>query len=299
MVEEELMSFLSRIVLISLMSIATATSAIATSGQTIFSVKVDTPPIIDGDTNEPIWSSTKPVPVKDKVSGAMIILRSVYTDDKVYFSVWFPDLAENRLHKPWMWDKDKEVFEIGPHREDTFIFKWSMMDDQVDLSNFSDDNYTADLWYWKANRTNPAGYADDKTQTLSDSSSKKATEIKSTSGKTRFLVRSSDSGKSAYREVKPNTFSENTIDHYPKSKPEGSRADVVAKGKWNGGFWTIEFERQLETGYEDDLQFNVSTGKDHLFGISIFSLYGRPHDPNSPNLYGRGRISDPLILTFK
>ena len=72
---------------------------------------------------------------------------------------------------------------------------------------------------------------------------------------------------------------------------------MIAKGKWQEGSWTIEFERKLDTGNTDDVQFDLS--KEYQFGVSIFSLYGRPHDPNSPNLYGRGRISEPLVLIFQ
>lgn len=272
-------------------------SNMAFAEQSIVSTKVETPPVIDGDINELIWENVKPTPIKDQASGTMILLRSVYSGDKVYFSVFFNDSVENPLHKPWLWDKDKEVYETGAHREDTFVFKWNMMDKKVDLSNFSDDSYKADVWYWKANRTNPAGYADDKNQELSDSQSEKSTEVESLTGKKRFLSRHSDKGKPAYTEFKPTTFTESLIDRYPKSMPKGSRADVIAKGQWKDGSWTIEFERKLVTGHSDDVQFDLS--KEYLFGVSIFSLYGKPHDPNSPNLYGRGRISDPLLLSFE
>lgn len=267
--------------------------------QSIVSTKVDTPPIIDGDINEQVWESIKPVIIKDQAAGSMILLRSIYSGDKIYFSVWFSDSVENPLHKPWIWNKDKETYETGAHREDTFVFKWNMMDEKVNLSNFSEDNYTADVWYWKANRTNPAGHADDKNQELSDSPSKKSTELESATGKKRFLVRRSDQGKPAYKEFKPTAFTEALIDRYSKSIPEGSRADVIAKGKWQGGYWTIEFERKLDTGHNDDVKFDLSRDKEYLFGVSTFSLYGRPHDPNSPNLYGRGRISEALLLSFQ
>ena len=271
-------------------------SNMAFAEQSIVSTKVETPPVIDGDIKERIWENVKPTPIKDQASGTMILLRSVYSGDKVYFSVFFNDDVENPLHKPWLWDKDKEVYETGDHREDTFVFKWNMMDKKVDLSNFSDDSYKADVWYWKANRTNPAGYADDKNQELSDSQSEKSTEVESLTGKKRFLSRHSDKGKPAYTEFKPTTFTESLIDRYPKSMPKGSRADVIAKGQWKDGSWTIEFERKLVTGHRDDVKIDLS--KENLFGVSIFSLYGKPHDPNSPNLYGRGRISDPLLLSF-
>jgi hypothetical protein len=283
--------------LLVLLLLSISISKIAFAEQNIISTKVETPPVIDGDINEQIWETVKPTPIKDQASGTMILLRSVYSGDTVYFSVLFPDSVENLLHKPWLWNKDKKAYETGAHREDTFVFKWNMMDKKVNLSNFSDDSYKADVWYWKANRTNPAGYADDKYQELSDSPAKKSSELESSTGKKRFLSRHSDKGKPAYTELKPTTFTDTLVDRYPQSMPEGSRADVIAKGQWIDGNWTIEFERKLDTGHGDDVQFDLS--KEYLFGVSIFSLYGKPHDPNSPNLYGRGRISAPLLLSFE
>ncbi|MDH3997465.1 MAG: ethylbenzene dehydrogenase-related protein [Desulfuromonadales bacterium] len=291
------MTIFARFTLAALLFSLATTTAFAETAQAIISVKADKAPTIDGKIDEDLWAQIKPAVIKDQASGTVILLRSAYTTDKIYFSMLFQDGAKNPLHKPWAWDQEKETYETGKHREDTFVFKWSMMEEHVDLSNFSDDNYTADIWYWKANRTNPAGYADDKYQNLSDSPSKKSAELTSKTGKTRFLARRSDKGKPAYQEFNPAGYSGKLVDRYPKSTPEGSRADVIAKGKWHDGNWAIEFERRLDTGHSDDVQFNLS-GK-YLFGVSIFSLYGRPHDPNSPNLYGRGRISNPLILRFK
>ena len=124
--------FTFAILMLSIMSL----SNMAFAEQSIVSTKVDTPPVIDGDINEQTWQSIKPAPIKDQASGNTILLRSVYSGDKVYFAVWFPDSAETPLHKPWIWDKGNESYETGAHREDTFVFKWNMMDKRVDLSNF-------------------------------------------------------------------------------------------------------------------------------------------------------------------
>ena len=273
---------------------------VATAELDIPSVKVDKAPIVDGTGMDSAWQGLKPVVIKDSTSGAKILLRSVYTADQVFFLVQFPDSAENFLHKPWVWNATEKKYEAGSHREDTFVFKWNMMDHDVNLSNFSDDDYRADVWYWKANRTNPAGYADDKTQILGAQPIKKSTELTSVSGKARFLGRYSDAGKAPYTDLK--TIAEyqgDLVNRYPTKPPQGSRADVHAKGIWNGGFRTIEYARALHTGNEDDLQFDPASNKAYLFGVSIFSLYGRPHLKDSPNFYGRGRISEPLRLKFQ
>ena len=264
----------------------------------IVSQPVAEAPLLDGTGFDAAWQTVKPIAIKDH-SGTIILLRSVHTDDSVYFLAQFQDLADNLLHKPWVWDKEKNSYALGPHREDTFVFKWNMMDHPVNLSNFSDDDYRADVWYWKANRTNPAGYADDKTHLLGSQSAKKATVTSSPAGKQRYLQRISDAGKAPYTEYEPADFERDIVDHYNPVAPDGSRGDVHAKGNWVGGIWTIEFERKLNTGHEDDVQFDLQAKTPYLFGVSMFSLYGKPHDPDSPNFYGRGKISEPLYLSLK
>lgn len=274
-------------------------ASLALSATDVPSIKVDSAPVLDGKDRDAVWKSVKPQIIEDKASGKKILLRSVYTDDRVFFLVQFPDAAQNFLHKPWVWNADEKKYESGPHREDTFVFKWNMMEEDVDLSVFSDDNYRADVWYWKANRTNPAGFADDKTQVLADSPSKKSKEKVSLTGKQRHLSRISDTGKAPYITYEPTTYEKSLVDAFPQGGPDGSRADVNAKGVWNGGAWVVEFARDLNTGHDDDLQFDPATGKSYLFGVSIFSLYGNHLDASTPNLYGMGRISVPLKLKFQ
>ena len=267
----------------------------------IISYKTDQPPVLDGIISDAAWQAiTVPYVIDDKTADAPIFLKSVHTDDTIYFSVMYKDPAQNPFHKPWLWNQENNNYEQGAHREDTFVFKWNMMDKDVDLSNFSEDDYTADVWYWKANRTNPAGYADDKSQTLFDTPGKKSTATESTSGKIRYLSRKSDAGQPAYKEMKdpPMEMSTPLVDRYQQATPEGSRADVQAKGVWKNGFWIIEFSRKLQTGHDDDIQLDL-TKDSHQFGVSIYSLYGRPVDKSEPNRYGMGRLSEPLYLKFK
>lgn len=276
-------------------------SPITSQALDIISYKTTQPPVLDGIIGDSAWQKIDvPYVIEDKTADAPIFLKSVHTDDTIYFSVMYKDPAQSPYHKPWLWNADNNAYEQGAHREDTFVFKWNMMDKDVDLSNFSEDDYTADIWYWKANRTNPAGYADDKHQILGDTPGKKSANTESASGKIRYLSRKSDAGKSAYTERKEPPAEKSTplVDRYPPRTPEGSRADVQAKGVWKNGFWIIEFSRKLETGHDDDVQIDLSKGP-YLFGISVYSLYGRPVDKSEPNRYGMGRISEPLYLTFQ
>jgi hypothetical protein len=270
------------------------------AAQTLPSVKVKTAPVLDGSIQDQVWTSVTPVVITDAVAGVKILLRSVYTDDSVYFLIMFSDQAENAYHKPWIWDEAGKTYVDGPHREDTFVFKWNLEDKDVNLSNFSDDSYRADEWYWKANRSNPAGHADDKLQILSDKSTPKATETISPTGKKRYLQRLSDSGEPPYREVpRPSEFVGNLVNRYEAEVPTGSHADVRAKGVWEAGFWFIEVARNLRTEDKLDIQFAPESGKKYLFGVSVFSLYGNSPDESQPNRYGMGRISEPLTLEFR
>ena len=274
------------------------------AGTQVNSPRVETGPIVDGKGTDEVWKSTLPVLITDRTSNETILLRSVHTDDRVFFLVQYPDKAENRLHEPWIWNESERKYVEGPHREDTFVFKWNMMSKDVNLSNFSDDDYRADVWYWKANRSDPVGHADDKMQILSSTPGEKmanggeaneAKKLISFTGKERYLRRISDSGQGTYRKLQaPQQKTDQVINRFLPLQPVGSRADVKARGEWSNGFWFIEFSRKLRTGHDDDCQFSI--GKPILFGVSIFSLYGNELDRTSPNFYGMGRISEPLRL---
>lgn len=289
------------LILPALFALFASTALAAYAEQQIVSHQVGTAPALDGNCKDAAWNKIKPNVIYDNTAGLNFFIKSVYTDNKVFFCVQYKDTAENSFHKPWLWNKNKSEYLSGPHREDTFVFKWNMMEQPVNLSNFSEDSYTADIWYWKANRTNPAGYADDKKQVLSDKPGKKTAETVSSSGKKRYLARKSDAGKPAYKEFKtaPSSFATPLVSRYQPTKPVGSRGDVEAKGEWRNGFWTIEFARKFQTGHDDDVQFDPKSGKAYLFGVSIYSLYGRPLVMDQPNRYGMGRISDPLELVFE
>ncbi|UCF31102.1 MAG: hypothetical protein JSV26_01365 [bacterium] len=271
----------------------------ATAAHTIEAGKVKAPPTIDGIDNEATWRDARSFTIRDERLGVDIHLKAAYTDDSIFFLVRFPDQTEDRLHKPWVWNKALEVYEIGPQREDTFTFKWNMADGTVDLSNFSDDDYTADVWYWKANRTDPAGFADDKMHILSSEAAKKSNSLVSAKGRQRYLLRLGDKGAAAQKKRILTDYQGDVQDQFTSQTPDGSRGDIRAKGAWSKGEWTVEFARKLQTGHDDDVQFDASPGKSYLFGISIAGLYGEDVDPSKPHPYGQGRISDPLYLKFR
>jgi hypothetical protein len=269
------------------------------AAQDIISPLVKDPPVLDGTVDDAAWKPAVEHIIRDMRMDVNVRIKSVHTNDMLFLYVRFPDQDENALQKPWVWNKEFEMYQVGDEREDVFNIRWSMEENIIDISSFSDDNFTADLWYWKANRTNPIGYADDKYHILSTLKQRKSLSIESKTGKQRYLLRLPDEGTAVYEKQIFIDYKGGTINQYKHNTPNGSRADVKAKGTWKDGFWTIEFARKFNTGHADDVQFDPASKKKYLFGISIKSLYGEPIDNTEPNLYGQGRISEPLYLIFK
>jgi hypothetical protein len=259
--------------------------------------KVDKAPLIDGVGSDAAWSKAKAITTYDKVAEIDIIIKAVYTDKKIFFLVTFPDKDESRTHRSWTWNKASEEYEQGKDREDVFVLKWNMVSSPVDLSVYADNQYTADIWFWKACRTDPSGYADDKIQRLSAEPQKKAREMISKSGKKMYLQRLGDQGDSAYKSTLHIEYKGDVLLRFVPKQSSLSRADIKAKGVWKAGVWTVEFTRAMVTGHDDDIQFK--TKKTYQFGISRYEVAGREDEPDTTQpKYGTGDVSENLTLKF-
>ena len=266
--------------------------------QVVISYKVSQGPVVDGYTTEDVWKNVEPLKTFDQIAQLEIQIKSVYDDSTLYFLVSFPDKDESRQHRNWIWDKEKEIYEEGPKREDVFVFKWKLNDKTKDLSLSSDESYEADIWYWKARRTDPQGFADDKFQLLANYSTKGSYEVTSKTGNTMYLTRKGDAGSSSYKTKIFVDYEGDIIERYEIRQPQSSRADVKAKGAWSDGRWTIEFSRALVTGNNDDINFH-SLKKSYGFGVSRYEIAGRPPENSDQPLFGSGDISEMLALKFQ
>ena len=267
-------------------------------GQQLVSIKVDQAPAVDGKDDEDIWSRTKTLSVHDPIAAIDIQLKSVYTDEWIFLLVKFPDETENRAHKTLNWNKDLGVYRTGFKREDTFLLKWSMEPYPVDLSIAAEKPYKADIWYWKAHRTDPVGYADDKMHVYGARKTDTAKKLLSRSGQRFYLDRPGDAGESAYETQVYEEYMKDDMPRYRHRQPQGSRADVRAKGVWADGRWTIEFSRKLDTAHVDDVQFDPALN--YQFGVSRYEIAGKRPNPKleQPN-YESGEIGEQLSLIFE
>ncbi|RDH82208.1 MAG: hypothetical protein DIZ78_17515 [endosymbiont of Escarpia spicata] len=273
-------------------------SATAHAEQTLLATKVGQPPVIDGKGGDPAWSQATAITTHARVADIPVELQAVHDGKRLYMKARFPDPTENRVQKNLIWDNKNELYLTGPKREDTFVIKWSMEEGKIDLSLTANAPYQADIWYWKAHRTDHAGRADDKHQIYSTIPIKKSSRQVAQSGQVFHLARRSDAGRSAYKKRIVIDFEGDEIDGLKLRTPEGSRADVAAKGEWEKGFWTVEFSRALDSRHADDLA--ISKDKPVQFGISRYEIAGRKPDPDieQPN-YGSGEIGETLFLQLQ
>jgi hypothetical protein len=262
------------------------------------------------------------------VEGKVIELKtkSVFTKDEIFFRLEWPDKDKSMNKKRWKFsggewaqikaDEDRlgAVFEIN--RVNKFATKGCAVLCHNESKNekewyfaVSSAKEKADMWHWKAVRSNPVGYTEDGYVTTNpskkpekgrkrDAGSGKA-KGNSTKDKSKPMYMQ-DSAKSVSIpgsllvshavEIKDySTFKEgDEIPGYMLNTAwKGSFADVKTKGVWANGKWTVMMSRKLETGNDDDVQFN--TRKKYPFALAVFD---NAHEHNSYN-------SEPLKLQFK
>ena len=269
----------------------------AVADQEITATLVDTVPVIDGNSTDAAWRSAGAIVTRDRLADIDVTIKAVHDKRRIFFLVQFPDPDESREHRNWIWDESDHRYRVGPEREDCFVFKWFMHKAPVDPTLLSIEEHTADTWFWKARRTDPVGFADDKIQRLRMKPARKAVKLTNRNGSSSYLQRLGDRGDPAYDDMLYSHFIHKSMPRYINREPTKSRADIRAKGLWINGTWSIEFSRKLQTGQGDDVQFDIS--QEYVFGISRYEIAGRAPDYNTTQpLYGAGDVSETLHLRF-
>ena len=122
----------------------------------------------------------------------------MHTAEEIFFLVTYPDGAPSETHKSWAWAPQEAIYKPMHDREDVFVFKWSLVGNAVNLALREPMPHRADVWFWKARRTNPAGYADDKWHLVSAEPHANAFTLRSHTRGTFYLRRVGDAGQGAY-----------------------------------------------------------------------------------------------------
>jgi PAS domain S-box-containing protein len=299
-------------------------STILTAGRTNESI------LIDGYPNEDSWKTAKELVIRVQDGSIGIVdvsLKALYDSEYIYFFASWLDSTESVNKDMWTYNGENWT---SSGNEDRIAFFWNI-DDSVrgfniagcamlchgDRMHTNAPEETADLWQWKASRTNPLGYADDEwlDDTVVEGYDEKAKEAAMHGDGTSHLfynegyVRNINSEGTAPKYYEPDPESEEDarfifqwevesgeavkitdsarfnvgalVPGYILKRPVGNRGDVDAKGVWRDGKWMVEFRRKLNTGYDSDVQFDIS--RTYRFGIAImdnsggFEAYGKGH----------------------
>ncbi len=247
-------------------------------------------PTIDGGGGE--WDSVPSVTVpvdaaipgdpKNPLGKSAVELKAGYHGNTIYLWARWKDPTENSTHKTFVWNKEAEKYDTGKDREDRLAIMFEMEGD-FSSDMLSGKEYKADIWHWKAARSNPAGVAHDKMHVISKGKLAGAKEHPSKDGGTVWVQRPSDEGGKIYKSKR---YAEHEGDTVPKYIVDpgvsGSIADVKAKGSWKDGAWTLEMGRKLDTGNTDDVRFQK--GKPFKAALALFEHTGDDHHSVSSNM---------------
>lgn len=274
--------------------------------------KVTDGPVIDGKVDK-VWDGVKATKVMatEGPQGAVeISLKVLYTPKDIYMLFQWPDktLSQNRLYEftgsEWkkvkggedrfnlMWDIDNTMKDFPAkgctaacHKQDKKVFLKT-----------NGPTERLDVWHWKAQRSNPAGYMDD--QWLGHELKKDGDEEVARHGDAKTSGGYSDNWDKAAKRPKytfkkglkpgPALSKKDAVeindaakftagDRVPREvieRPVGSRGDIEARAVWDRGRWTLEIRRARDTGdKEHDIQF-TDPGRPYYFGISVHDNAG-------------------------
>ena len=250
--------------------------------QTIPLVSLHAAPEIDGNADE--WQAYPAIdiPIEGKLDTKTVSVKFGIVGDEVFFLFQWKDTTYDNEHKPYIWDAGQNKYVAGPQEEDRFAINFGMEGDFT-ADWLSGNSFKADMWHWKASRSNPIGLAQDKLTIITTEKSKKAYTTTTENGKVIYILRPSDSGDDFYKTARYATKIKDIMPKYILNENvKGSIADVKAKGVWKDGQWILELKRKMNTGNPDDVVF--TKGSPVLSAISVFDHSGDEHHNISKTL---------------
>jgi len=238
--------------------------------------KVSKLPAIDGKGDDDAWKAAKEVVVKmdqpdENPPKKSISIKAVHDGDSICFLLTWADPDKNDQHSPFVW-KNPAGYEPDDEKVEDACTLAFELEGKFDSDMKAGIESKWDVWEWGAARTNPSGYALDRTHVYSKSAPTppvKGRRLTDRDGNQIYFSHPIDAGTPCYTKIElPEKKTGDIIPQYPSQKPSGSAADVLAKGEWANGKWTVEFKRKLNTGNKDDTAFVV--GKSYGIAVATF-----------------------------
>ena len=161
---------------------------------TVMVQKLESAPTVDGNAEE--WKQGKAVniPMFGKLGNKEVSVKAGVFGDSVYFLWRWQDTTEDIQHKPYIWNNKLEKYEAGRKIEDRFAVTFAMEGDFT-FDWFSGQTFKADMWHWKAFRTNPIGIAHDKMTIITKEIHKGAFRATAKDNSYIYILRPSDKGE--------------------------------------------------------------------------------------------------------
>jgi hypothetical protein len=221
--------------------------------ESVIARRVKVAPTVDGVAAEAVWDAVVPfrIEAKGQTGTVTVTCQAVHDGSNIYLALSWPDQTKSDKHKPWVWNGAKGEYESSSKLEDCIAIQIAEKDIPACMTAGRD--YQADLWQWRAGRTDPVGFAEDERLTVSTSKLPQANSYQSAAGGNVWIKIYKDGGTPPYKSEIAVGKGADEIPRYLPRQPSGSMADVRAKGRWDRGRWTVEFSRRLTTGSQDDL----------------------------------------------
>ncbi|MCP4387914.1 MAG: hypothetical protein GY802_06445 [Gammaproteobacteria bacterium] len=203
-----------------------------------------------------------------RIEATEVELQAGYFGNEIFFLARWRDSEPDLVHKPYVWDEAAGHYRIGLQREDRFALQFEISGD-FSSDWLSGNSFTADMWHWKAYRSNIIGLAHDKMTEVSTTKLMRSARLDGPDGMPIYVRRPSDSGGAIYTTRR---YSRRAKPVMPKyfSNPEvsGSVADITAHGAWAEGWWTLGLRRVFNTGNPDDVTFRI--GESRRGAVAVF-----------------------------
>ncbi len=249
------------------------------------------PPGIDGAVDD-VWANAKALTVTIREalgSGGPteVVLRALHTDDALYVLAQWPDATRSDMRDPYIWNAGKEEYERPTTPDDQFALEFPLEGELLISMLPTKGAYTADVWHWKAGRSNLGGWVDDKRHIISQDRLDGAKEYSMGGHNTVYVARPMDEGRASYKtKPKPAAHGGDVVPSYEAQEPEGSLTDVRGKGVHDGTGWTLEMTRKFDTGNPDDAV--IDPARENICAIAVLD----------DELYWDHSISQMLSLRF-
>ena len=228
------------------------------------------PPVVDGLATDAAWQDAPQFSFEVQgASGKMTVTAAaLWSPERLWMLVRWPDKSKDDVHRPWVWSKIEKAYVAGREVEDALSLSFAR-DGRMGDCMLAGAEASSDLWTWRAGRTDPSGYAEDATLTMSLQRLPRANSYQTRNGRTVWVKEEPDSGSPPYQTQIVGSYTGERIPRYISRTPSGSMADVSAKGSWKDGFWTVELSRRLATGDPADVVF--AAGRESYFSIAVFN----------------------------